>query len=74
MGAPQRRGVAQTAHLGGKEVSAQMKDEKKDSREWEPIEATDEGHVGEVLQGGGGKLSTSPGDPGEPRKPKGQEP
>jgi hypothetical protein len=48
---------------------------KKDSREWEPIEASDEGHVGEVLQAGGGKLSTSPGDPGEPnKKPKGQEP
>ena len=31
------------------------------------------GTIGEVLQGGGGKLSTSSGDPGEPmRKPKGQ--
>ncbi|MFN8065219.1 MAG: hypothetical protein U0P82_10520 [Vicinamibacterales bacterium] len=30
------------------------------------------GHVGEVLQGGGGKLTAREGDPGEPRKVKGQ--
>ncbi len=30
------------------------------------------GHVGDVLQGGGGKLTPSPADPGEIRKPKGQ--
>ena len=29
------------------------------------------GHVGDVLKGGGGKLSTSPADPGESKKPKG---
>jgi hypothetical protein len=29
------------------------------------------GHVGEVLQGGGGKLTPSPADPGEIRKPSG---
>ena len=29
------------------------------------------GHVGDVLKGGGGKLSTSPADPGESRKPPG---
>jgi len=29
------------------------------------------GHVGDVLQGGGGKLSPSSNDPGEPRKPPG---
>ena len=29
------------------------------------------GNVGEVLQGGGGKLTPSPGDPGESRKPSG---
>ena len=33
------------------------------------------GHVGDVLQSGGGKLSSVCGDPGEEiRKPKGQEP
>lgn len=41
---------------------------------WEPMELTYVGHVGEVLQLGGGKLSMACGDPGEPRKPKGQEP
>jgi hypothetical protein len=29
------------------------------------------GHVGDVLQSGGGKLTPSPADPGEVRKPKG---
>jgi hypothetical protein len=29
------------------------------------------GHVGEVLQSGGGKLTPSPADPGEVRKPPG---
>ena len=29
------------------------------------------GHVGDVLQGGGGKLTPSPADPGEVRKPAG---
>jgi hypothetical protein len=29
------------------------------------------GHVGDVLQQGGGKLTPSPADPGEVRKPKG---
>jgi hypothetical protein len=30
------------------------------------------GQVGDVLQGGGGKLTPSPADPGEVRKPSGQ--
>ena len=30
------------------------------------------GHVGEILQGGGGKLTPAGGDPGDTRKPKGQ--
>jgi len=29
------------------------------------------GHVGDVLQGGGGKLTPAPADPGESRKPSG---
>jgi hypothetical protein len=29
------------------------------------------GNVGDVLQGGGGKLTPSPADPGEVRKPSG---
>ena len=41
---------------------------------WEPMQLTYVGNVGDVLQVGGGKLSMACGDPGEPRKPKGQEP
>jgi hypothetical protein len=41
---------------------------------WEPMTVTYVGNVGEVLLQGGGKLSPCNGDPGEPRKPKGQEP
>jgi hypothetical protein len=46
----------------------------KPREDWEPMEAKDVGHVGEVLQGGGGKLTVPTADTGdEPRKPKGQE-
>ena len=41
---------------------------------WEPMKVAYVGHVGDVLQLGGGKLSMACGDPGEPRKPRGQEP
>jgi hypothetical protein len=44
-------------------------------RDWEPMDLRYVGHVGEVLQNGGGKLSIVCGDPGEEmRKPRGQEP
>jgi hypothetical protein len=42
-------------------------------KDWEPMETKDVGHVGEVLQGGGGKLSPIADDTGDVRKPKGQE-
>lgn len=45
----------------------------RDRRPWEPPAVKTVGTIGEVLQGGGGKLSTTGGDSGEPtRKPKGQ--
>jgi len=40
-------------------------------RRWERPTLGYVGNVGQVLQGGGGKLTPSPNDPGEPRKPKG---
>jgi hypothetical protein len=40
----------------------------------ERMELTYIGHVGEVLRGGGGKLTPACGDPGDVRKPPGQEP
>lgn len=41
-------------------------------RSWEPMTLTYVGEVGEVLRGGGGKLSPTPGDPGDNFKPPGQ--
>jgi hypothetical protein len=36
-------------------------------REWQEPRLTFVGHLAEIVQGGGGKLSPSPGDPGENR-------
>ncbi len=41
-----------------------------DRQPWETPALTYVGDVGRVLQEGGGKLTPSPSDPGEPRKPK----
>jgi hypothetical protein len=35
---------------------------------WEPMKLDDLGRLTDVIQQGGGKLSSSPGDTGEPRK------
>jgi hypothetical protein len=49
-----------------------MKPEIKTERsKWTRPTLTYVGHVGDVLKGGGGKLSSSPADPGESRKPAG---
>ncbi len=40
-------------------------------KRWEKPALTYVGNVGQVLQAGGGKLTPSPNDPGEVRKPKG---
>jgi len=40
---------------------------------WEPMRLTALGKVGDVVRTGGGKMSPSPSDPGEIRKPPGQE-
>ena len=43
-------------------------------RTWEPMELRTVGKVSDVVQQGGGKITLTGGDPGEPlRKPKGQE-
>jgi hypothetical protein len=50
-----------------------METKKKETRkDWEPMKVAEVGHVGEVLQGGGGKLSPTSNDTGDNRKPKGQ--
>ena len=40
-------------------------------RSWEPFRLRYVGHVGDVLRGGGGKLSKTGGDTGDARKPSG---
>jgi hypothetical protein len=45
---------------------------KTAKKAWTKPELKYVGHVGDVLQGGGGKLTPSPADPGESRKPSGQ--
>jgi hypothetical protein len=50
-----------------------METPKKEARkQWEPMKVAEVGHVGDVLQGGGGKLSPVDADQGDNRKPKGQ--
>jgi hypothetical protein len=42
-----------------------------EKQSWQPMELQYIGNVGDVLKGGGGKLSPSPADPGDSRKPSG---
>jgi len=57
-----------------KEVNHRMESPKKEARkDYEPMTVAEVGHVGEVIQGGGGKLSIQAADKGDaPRKPKGK--
>lgn len=41
-----------------------------DKDKWQPFELRHVGNLSATVLVGGGKLSTSPGDPGEPRKPR----
>jgi hypothetical protein len=45
---------------------------KSTKQPWEPMKLTYVGHVAEIVQGGGGKLSVMGGDPGDVRKEKGE--
>jgi len=43
----------------------------EDSRQrklWEPMTVTCVGEAADIVQGGGGKMTSTTGDPGEPRK------
>lgn len=45
-----------------------------EKKSWETMELRSVGHIGQVVEQGGGKLSIATDDPGEPmRKPRGQE-
>jgi hypothetical protein len=37
-------------------------------KSWEPMKLQSVGHISRVIEGGGGKLSQTGGDPGESRK------
>ena len=39
---------------------------------WQPMKLTYVGNLVNIVQGSGGKLSLTGGDPGDPRKPRGQ--
>jgi hypothetical protein len=49
-----------------------IKNEGVVRQNWEPIKVIYVGHMAEVLQGGGGKLSLNAADTGDIRKPPGQ--
>jgi hypothetical protein len=40
----------------------------RSKKTWEPMKLSYTGEAKDVVQGGGGKLSNAPADPGEPRK------
>lgn len=46
------------------------KKQEAQNKSWDSMKVTKVGHVGDVLQGGGGKLSPVGGDPGENKKQK----
>jgi hypothetical protein len=44
---------------------------RRERRNWEPMKLRHVGHVGDVLRGGGGKISLVGGDSGDARKQRG---
>jgi len=48
----------------------QVATEGRDRKPWTSPRLTFLGHVGGIVQGGGGKLTTMPSDPGESKKTK----
>jgi len=57
--------------MGAARMEASVAEAVKGRRSWETPELKSVGTVGAILKGGGGKLTPSPNDPGEIRKPKG---
>ena len=54
-----------------KDDTSKETDGAKSKKTWEPMKLSYTGEAKDVVQGGGGKLSTNPADPGEPKKPTG---
>ena len=53
--------------------TAKETNSKESKKPWEPMKLTYTGEAKDVVQfPGGGKLSTAPSDPGDPKKPTGQ--
>ena len=55
-----------------KDEISEETDEAKAKKTWASMKLTYTGEAKDVVQGGGGKFSTMPADPGEPKKPTGQ--
>ena len=55
-----------------KDANSKETGESKPKKTWESMKLTYTGEAKDVVQGGGGKFSTMPADPGEPKKPTGQ--
>ena len=55
-----------------KDANSKETGEAKPKKTWESMKLTHTGEAKDVVQGGGGKFSTMPADPGEPKKPTGQ--
>ena len=53
--------------------NSQETDPDQSQKPWEPMKLTYTGEAKDLVQfPGGGKLSTAPADPGDPKKPTGQ--
>ena len=57
--------------LGSEKDNSEETALDKSKKPWQSMRLTYTGEAKDVVQGGGGKLSTNPADPGEPKKPTG---
>jgi len=58
---------------GERRQASEVKVNTETKQRWEPMRLGSVGHVSRVVKGGGGKISSTVGDPGEPRKEKPQD-
>ena len=57
--------------MSEKDATSKETDATESKKTWESMKLTYTGEAKDVVQGGGGKFSTMPADPGEPKKPTG---
>jgi hypothetical protein len=71
IGTRPRDGILDLRHLrlGGDEKKGDpMHTDKREVQAWQPMTLSYVGQFADLVQGGGGKLSVDPGDPGEPQR------